>query len=121
MKIVNPTAKLGEDLATKFLQDKGFKILERNFSVRYGEIDIIALDYKEQFLVFIEVKTRTSENFGSPLESITPWKIDSLVKTAQFYKLTHTKLPESLRIDAISVKIFKDKKPQIEHVQNIVQ
>lgn len=121
MKIVNPTAKFGEDLATKFLQRKGFKILERNFGIRYGEIDIIALDYKENSLVFIEVKTRTSNNFGTPLESITSRKIDSLVKTAQFYKLTHPLLPENLRIDAISVNLFKDKDPKIEHIKNIVQ
>ena len=95
MKIVNPTAKLGENKACEYLQKLGFKILERNYRKTYGEIDIIALD--KDVLSFIEVKTRTSNLFGSPLEAITPWKLRSLIKTAQFYKISHKKLPESLK------------------------
>src|SRR5690242_10711551 len=103
MFIPNPTARLGEDLATKFLENKGYKILERNFRKGYGEIDIVALD--NDTLVFIEVKTRSSNKFGTPFEQITPFKIRALERTAIFYKKLHPTLPEALRIDAVSVEL----------------
>ncbi len=125
MKIVNPVALQGEELATQFLQKKGYKIIERNFRKRYGEIDIIALDGStgtglDQTLVFIEVKTKNNSNYGEPLESITPWKLHSVIKTAHFYKMTHPKLPDRMRIDAVSVKLFRRGNSDfIEHIQNI--
>ena len=122
MKIVNPIAVLGEDKACEYLRKKGFKIIERNFRKGYGEIDIIAIDSSEseKVLTFVEVKTRTSNQFGSPLESITPWKLKSIIKTAQFYKMIHPNLPDSLRIDAISVALSGNNKVEnIEHVKNI--
>lgn len=72
-----------EDLACNYLISKNFKILERNFFSRYGEIDIIALD--KETTVFIEVKYRSTSNFGSALESISSNKIKSLCKTAKIY------------------------------------
>lgn len=118
MKIVNPIAQKGERLAGLFLSNKGYKILEYNFRKGYGEIDIIATD--KDTLVFIEVKTRISRKFGSPLEAITFWKIKSLIKTGQYYKMTHPKLPDSLRIDAVSVIFSKDNKIEsIELSKNI--
>ena len=122
MKIVNPIAVLGEDKACEYLRKKGYKIIERNFRKGYGEIDIIAIDSSEseKVLTFVEVKTRTSNQFGSPLESITPWKLKSIIKTAQFYKMIHPNLPDSLRIDAISV-VLSDQNlvENLEHVKNI--
>jgi putative endonuclease len=122
VKIANPTARLGEDRACEYLEKLGFKILERNYRKTYGEVDIVAIDPSAssgQVLAFIEVKTRTSNLFGSPLESITPWKLRSLIKTAQYYKMTHHNLPESLRIDAVSVILNWDKVESIELVRNI--
>lgn len=109
--------KHGEDIASDFLSKKGFKVIERNFKKRYGEIDIVAID--DNVLVFVEVKTRSSSKYGSPLESITPWKLRAVIKTAQYYKLTHSKLPEQLRIDAISIELFDGRMPKIEHIKNI--
>ncbi|MCL4418532.1 YraN family protein [Patescibacteria group bacterium] len=118
MKIANRTAVVGEEKACRFLQKEGYKIIERNFRIGYGEIDIIAID--KDCLVFVEVKTRTSDKFGTPLEAITPWKIKSLIKTAQLYKTLNPKLPEGLRIDAISVKLTNDERIEdIEHIKNI--
>ena len=118
MRIVNPTALLGENLATKYLQNKGYVIIERNFRQRYGEIDIIAIS--KNTLVFIEVKTRKSLVYGEPLESITPKKLRDIIKTAQYYALTNDKLPKQLRIDAISVLLNKHNNiDTIEHVENI--
>ena len=104
MKIANPIARFGEDKACEYLKKLGFKIIERNFRRGYGEIDIVAID--KDVLVFVEVKTRTSSFYGTPLEAITYWKLKALIKTAEFYKLTHPKLPESLRIDAVSVALL---------------
>jgi putative endonuclease len=93
--------KLGEDLAARFLKKQGYKIIERNFSSRYGEIDIVAQERRT--LVFIEVKTRYSKEFGLPEESITPWKIKSLKRGIDFYKILHPNSPELLRVDLVGV------------------
>ena len=118
MKISNPVAIRGEDLAVQFLKEKGYKIIDRNFRKGYGEIDIIAIQGRT--LVFVEVKTRTSNQFGTPLEQITPFKLHSLVRTAQFYKMLNQKLPDSLRIDAVSVLLdYSGNVSNIEHIENI--
>lgn len=123
MKITNPTAKLGEDKACEYLKKLGFKIIDRNYRKGYGEIDIVATEVTKQdgkVLVFVEVKTRTSNQFGSPLEAISYWKLRALIKTAQFYKMTHPKLPDSLRIDAISVILLSSNAVEnIRHIKNI--
>ncbi len=118
MKVSNPTARIGEQAACDFLKRAGFKILERNFRKGYGEIDIIGID--KDTLVFIEVKTRTGKQFGEPEESITPFKIRSLIKTSQFYKILNSKTPDLLRIDAVIVTINGQRKiNSINHIKNI--
>ena len=117
MRIVNPIASFGEGKACEYLRKNGYKIIERNFRKGYGEIDIIATH--KDTLVFVEVKTRTSDQFGSPLEAITFWKLKSLIKTAQYYKMIHPKLPDSLRIDAVSVVLLDGQVKKIEHIKNI--
>src|SRR3989304_3418392 len=94
-----PLGRYGEELATKYLQKQGYKIIERNFQKRYGEIDIIARD--SETLIFVEVKTRIGDKYGPPEEAITSWKLKALVRSVQFYKMLHPELPESLRIDAV--------------------
>jgi len=122
MKIANPTAKLGEDLASEYLAQHGYTILERNFRTRNGEIDIIAVTNdektKEHVLVFVEVKTRTSYRYGIPLEAITYQKLQSLLKTAAYYTALHKHLPSLQRMDAVSVDLTHQV-PQIEVHQNI--
>ena len=118
MRIYHPLGKKGEDIACEFLKKHGYSIIERNFRRSYAEIDIIAV--KDETLVFIEVKTRTSSQFGTPLESITYWKLRPLIKTAQFYAKIHPKLPQLLRIDAIAVSMDGNGgREKIEHVENI--
>ena len=120
MKVANPLAKKGEDIAAEYLQKHGFQIIQRNFHIKGGEIDVIAIDAteKEPVLAFIEVKTRTSNTFGTGFEAITPWKIRSITKTALFYKATQKNLPDAMRIDAISVLII-GKEITIELIKNI--
>lgn len=118
MRIVNPIAILGEDMAVDYLTKKGYKIIERNFRKSHTEIDIIAITGST--LVFIEVKARKSNSFGSPFEGIDSWKVRNLVKTAQYYKLLHPQLPNYMRIDAVGIFLSQDDRIQkIEHIENI--
>lgn len=93
--------KRGEEAAVFFLQKHHYRILDRNFCIRGGEVDIIART--GDVIVFVEVKTRTSSAFGGPVAAITPKKLRDIVKTAEFYLSTHPNLPYSFRVDVISV------------------
>ena len=112
------TGNQGEYLACEYLKKQGYKILERNFRIRGGEIDIVAQD--EDFLVFIEVKTRYSHEYGLPVESMTSWKIRHLLKTARFYVQETNWGDRPYRLDFISVDFADDpENPQIELIENI--
>lgn len=110
-------AKEGEDLATAYLIKKGYRILKRNFHSRFGEIDIIATD--KNTLIFIEVKSRWSESFGSPEEAVTIWKLQSIIKTANYFKMCNPQTPSSQRIDAIGIVFADNGKAKINHLENI--
>jgi len=100
--------KLGEDLACTYLAKLGYKIIERNFRIRGGEIDIIALDGST--LVYVEVKTRSSFQFGRGEEAVTPVKIKFLERAAKFYRNNrkNLKLPQLERIDVLAIDLIKD-------------
>ena len=101
MYIRHNLGKTGEEIAEIYLIKNGYKILERNFSCRQGEIDIIARDIKE--IVFVEVKTRTNKKYGEPIDSITYYKKKHLIKSIQFY-LYLKKLDNAfIRIDIIEI------------------
>jgi putative endonuclease len=109
----------GEKLARDFLKKKGYRIRETNFRCREGEIDIIA--QKKDYLVFIEVRTKTSSSFGSPEESVTFAKKEKLIASALAYLNSHKDLPASWRIDFIAVELDqKDKATRIELIENAV-
>ena len=113
---------LGEDLAISYLKGQNYDILERNFRLRNGEIDIIALDKssKEPVLTFVEVKTRSSKEFGLAREAINTWKLQTLQRTALFYKQFHSDLPELMRIDLVAIQMDeKIGNTSIEHIKNI--
>ena len=101
--------KYGEDLACEFLKSRGYKIIERNFRIRGGEIDVVAKDGIT--LVYVEVKTRSQYMFGTPEESVTPFKLRFLQRAAKFYRLKrkNLNLPQLERIDVISVDISEPK------------
>ena len=108
----------GEEIAEKFLQDRGFRILEKNFRSRLGEIDLIGID--KETLVFIEVKTRFSEEFGPPEEAVTPRKIKTIAKVGQYYALLHPESPESERIDVVAIDFNNDGGlERIELIENV--
>ncbi len=91
-----------EEIACHILADKGYKIIDRNFRSRFGEIDIVATH--EDCLKFIEVKARTSLVFGSPEEAVTKSKLDKIIKTAEYYSLLHKGLSKKLRIEVVALE-----------------
>ncbi len=109
----------GEQIAINYLNTEKYQILKSNFHSRFGEIDIIA--QKENTIIFIEVKTRTSNTFGTPEESLTPQKRRKIIKTAlTFLKEKAPGKRISWRIDLIAVKLTKNlKTAQINHLKNI--
>ncbi|MDP3143259.1 MAG: YraN family protein [Candidatus Omnitrophota bacterium] len=112
--------KLGEDIAVKYLEKHGYKILERNYRKPWGEIDIVAQQSQE--LVFIEVKTQNQKFEWRPEENITRHKKHQLSRIIITY-LKSNKIPEdqNWRIDVLAITLdFKTKNAQIEHIQNIM-
>ena len=108
----------GESLAVNFLKKQGYKILERNYRIRGGEIDIIARD--GELLVFVEVKARWSHEYGLPVESITYYKIKALLKTAAFYCVKINWGDKPYRIDMVSIDFANSKdNPEVELIKNI--
>jgi len=91
----------GELLAIKFLQQHGYRIIQQNFKTRFGEIDIIARHRRQ--LVFIEVKTRSSVEFGHPEEAVTEKKLLHLKRCAQVY-LLQKRLDCTCRFEVLSVQ-----------------
>ena len=110
---------LGEKLAGDFLKKRGYRILETNYRCPEGEIDIVARH--KDFLVFVEVRTKTSREFGSPEESITAVKRERLRATAAHYQQSHDNLPASWRIDVVAIELNRDGKPtRMELIENAV-
>lgn len=107
--------KYGEDLACDYLKKTGYKIIERNFRIRGGEIDVIAMDKKT--LVYVEVKTRSSHQFGLPEESVTYHKIKFLERASKFYRLQRKHLPELERIDVVAIDL-SESEPKIKLIKN---
>jgi putative endonuclease len=93
----------GEKLAAEHLRRLGFSIRETNFRCREGEIDIVA--QREDYLVFVEVRTRRGSSFGTPEESLTPAKGEKIITAAQTYIQTHEGLPPDWRIDVVAVEM----------------
>lgn len=110
----NDFGKLGEELAVNYLIGKGYEILERNWHNIHKEVDIIAKD--GQFLVFVEVKARRSNEYGEPDLAVTKRKQRMLIAAANAY-ITRNKLDVETRFDIISI-IFKDGESVIDHIED---
>jgi putative endonuclease len=113
------TGALGENLACDFLGNNGYRIIKRNFRCPRGEADIVAI--QKNTLVFIEVRTKTSRLFGTPEESITPAKMETLRNVAAYYWQSQPGLPESWRIDVVAIEMnTRGKVSRIELIENAV-
>lgn len=97
------TGAVAENIATDHLTKRGYKIRERNYRTRNGEIDIIA--EKDGTLVFCEVRAKTGKSFGSAEESITEKKKARLIALAEAYLGDTGEQPDSCRIDIIAIKL----------------
>jgi len=112
--------KLGEKMAQKFLKKRGYRVRETNFHCRGGEIDIVA--QQRDYLVFIEVRTKRSLDFGTPEESITQAKKEKLIALALTYIDTHQNLPSLWRIDVVAIEVDdKGKAKRIELIENAIE
>ena len=92
-----------ENIASGLLLQNGYKIIDRNFHSRFGEIDIVAL--KDNTLIFIEVKARQSLRYGMPEEAVTRQKLYKIRRTGEYYSILHPELPKKLRIDVVALII----------------
>ena len=110
----NELGVLGEELATHYLLQKNYKILDRNWRWKRKELDIIAL-YQE-YLVFVEVKTRKFGSLENPKDAVTKKKQRFIIEGANAY-IESKKLENEVRLDIISV-IIKDKEHIIEHIED---
>jgi putative endonuclease len=114
----------GEDIACDFLKKKKYRIVEKNFRTRNGEIDILAVDTMEkpQALVCVEVKVRKGNNFGTARESITIYKLKALERTLIYYHSIHPQLPSYFRIDLVAIELDEfGEISSIDLVKNISQ
>ena len=114
------TGKLGEDIAAKYLENKGYEIIARNYRKPWGEIDIIA--EKKGTLVFVEVKTQKAGFEWRPEENITRHKKHQLSRIIATY-IKERKIPENQdwRIDVLAIELnFNSKNAHVEHIENIL-
>lgn len=106
---------MAEDLASTYVTKLGYQIKERNWRFRRAEIDIIAYDQK--WLVFLEVKSRSSVLYGTPETGVTPHKESLIADAASAYMMEHGYSGE-FRFDIISVLFQLDERPSIEHFRD---
>jgi putative endonuclease len=108
------TGRSGEEIAAAYLGEQGYEILERNYRSKYCEIDIVAR--QGETLVFVEVRTKSDEDHGTPEETIDDRKIRKLIKSAEIY-MAFNELNCPARIDAVCIvngDVFR-----LDHYENI--
>ena len=119
MNYKQKVGRFGEELAKKYLIKNGYIILDSNVKTSYQEIDIIA-KFKEK-IIFFEVKTRTTETFGTADENISARKIQNLKKAINLYMEERDVDPENVRLDLIAIDIDKIKRvAKIKHYNEII-
>lgn len=121
MKNLNKSiGDFGEDLAESYLNSLGYKIIERNFSCKTGELDMIGID--GLYIVFIEVKARYDSSYGMPCEAITASKRFKIYKTAQYYIMVKNLHKENFRFDVVEIVLNKNNREyNIRIIKNAFQ
>jgi putative endonuclease len=107
--------KEGERLAERYLQKKGYKLVERNYRCAGGELDLIVLD--RRVVVFVEVKTRTGHGFGTPLEAVEFRKQRKMIQAAQFFLAVKGLQQRDARFDVVGVS-WAGREVVVEHIEN---
>lgn len=112
----NDLGKIGEEIATKYLTKKGYRILVKNYKVSFGEIDIIA--EHRNCICFVEVKLRKNIKYGYPEEAINYFKKRKIIRVAQFYLNQKGIDNKLLRFDVISILCPNGLIEEIKHIIN---
>lgn len=113
------TGNLGEEIAVNFMSKSGYKIIDRNFRSKIGEIDIIALDKIN--IVFVEVKTRTSTKYGFPSDAVSLYKQSKIIKVAELYLSINKKfinLPARFDVIEVFLHPYTYALDKINHIVN---
>jgi putative endonuclease len=114
----NETGKLGEELAKKYLEEKGYKIIEKDFKTKYAEIDLVGI--KNNQLVIFEVRTKRGEMFGSPEDTLNNKKLSKLYLGARILAATKKWLGP-IGVDAVCLVLKEnDEILRINHYENII-
>lgn len=112
------TGNRGEEIATAFLTARGYRILERNFRCRGGEVDIIAREPADNSLVFVEVKARRNLSYGVPQLAVTPFKQRQISKAALTWLAQNRHHDQNARFDVIAILLDADGRHAVEHIVN---
>ncbi len=110
--------KWGEILACKYLEENNYRIVERNFLCRQGEIDIVAKDSKKKELVFIEVKTRSNFKYGNPAEAVNKSKQRCMTQAIKYYIYKNRIQNIPIRVDVMEIYILQSYK--VNHIKQIL-
>lgn len=110
--------KWGENLACKYLEENNYKVIERNFLCRQGEIDIVARDFLNNELVFIEVKTRSNFKYGNPADAVDKHKQRHMMQAIKYYLYKNHVQNMPIRVDVLEVYIVQSCK--INHIKQIL-
>lgn len=116
MKSGGNVGSYGEEIAASYLKKQGYRILEQNYRKRYGEIDIIAEDGED--IVFVEVKTRKSDLFGSPFEAVDTRKQHRMSRVALAYLHSRKMSDRSARFDVVAVMVRAGMSLSVEVIRN---
>lgn len=117
MRAKDTLGRRGEDLAAVYLAATGIEVIDRNWRCSDGEIDLVGVD--GDTLVIVEVKTRSSLDYGDPLEAITPAKLARLYLLASKWRRASSRHFPSFRVDAVSVLDDGAGAPVIEHLREV--
>ena len=117
MRTKDELGRRGEALAARYLEDAGMRVIDRNWRCPLGEIDLVAVEGAT--LVVVEVKTRSSEAFGHPLEAITPGKLERLYLLASRWARAHDLRVSGFRVDAVAIVDNGKTQPAIEHLRAV--
>ena len=110
---------LGEQLAVDHLTALGLRVIDRNWRCRYGELDVIAADLAARVVVFVEVKTRTTDLFGGVAQAVTPQKVRRIRRLAGLWLAGQDVRWAQVRIDVVGIRIGARRTPELTHVQGV--
>lgn len=112
----NEIGKLGEDLAAKYLESKGFIVFDRNYNLEKNEVDIVA--YIPEELHFVEVKTRSNTHEFKPEEAVTKEKVKAMFRIADFYLRERQLVTMPVVFDVIAIGLDDPNHPEILHFED---